>query len=56
MSFTKNISKNLRNNYSLKLLDSAKKSTIDAIKTVWIRAIEKTAEATLDLIGNKNCR
>ena len=36
-----------------KLLDSAKKSTTDAIKTASKRAIQKTAEATRDLIGNK---
>ena len=35
------------------LLDSAKKSTTDAIKTASKRAIQKTAEATGDLIGNK---
>ena len=36
-----------------KHLDTAKKSTIDAIKTASKRAIQKTAEATGDLIGNK---
>ena len=30
-----------------------KKSTKNAIKTTWKRAIQKTAEATGDLIGNK---
>ena len=44
--------KNLSNKYSEKLLDSAKKSTTDAIKTASKRAIQKTAETT-DLIGNK---
>ena len=38
---------------AIKLLDSAKKSTTDAIKTASERAIQKTAEATRDLIGNK---
>ena len=38
---------------SNKLLDSAKKSTTDAIKTASKRAIQKTAEATSELIGNK---
>ena len=33
LSFTKNMGKSLSNKYSLKLLDSAKKSTTDAIKT-----------------------
>ena len=32
LSFTRNMGKNLRNKYSQKLLDSAKKSTTDAIK------------------------
>ena len=36
-----------------KLLDSAKKSTADAIKTASKRAIQKSAEATGDFIGNK---
>ena len=43
----------LSNKYGQKLLDSAKKSTTDAIKTASKRAIQKTAEATGDLIGNK---
>ena len=33
--------------------NTPKKSTTDAIKTVSKRAIQKTAEATGDLIGNK---
>ena len=45
--------KNLRNKYSQKLLDTTKKSTTDAIKTASKRAIQKTAEATGDLIDNK---
>ena len=45
--------KSLSNKYSQKLVDSAKKSTADAIKTASKRAIQKTAEATGDLIGNK---
>ena len=36
-----------------KLIDRAKKSTTDAIKTASKRAIQKTAEPTSDLIGNK---
>ena len=51
--FAKNIGKNLINKYSRKLLDNAKKSTTDAIKTASKRAIQKTAETTGDLIGNK---
>ena len=53
LSFAKNMSKNLSNRYGQKRLDSAKKSTIDAIKTASKRAIKKTAEVTCDLIGNK---
>ena len=45
--------KSLSNKYGQKLLDSAKKSTTDAIKTASKKAIQKTAEATGDLIGNK---
>ena len=37
----------------VKNLISAKKPTTDAIKTVSKRAIQKTAEATSELIGNK---
>ena len=43
----------LSNMYSQKLLDSAKKYATDALKTVSKRAIQKTAEAAGDLIGNK---
>ena len=53
LSFAKNMGKNLSNKYGQKLLDSAKKSTTDAIKTASERAIQKTAEATGDLTGNK---
>ena len=53
LSFAKNIGKNVSNKYSQKLLDNAKKSTIDEIKTTSKRASQKTAEATGDEIGNK---
>ena len=53
MSFAKNRGKNLSNKYSQKIIDTAKKSETDAIKTVSQRAIQKTAEATGDLVGNK---
>ena len=46
MSFAKNMVKNF------KLLNSAKTSTTDAIKTASKRVIQKTAEATGDLIDN----
>ena len=51
--FAKNISKNLSNKYGQKLLDSAKKSTAEAIKTASKRAIQKTAQAAGDLIDHK---
>ena len=53
MSFAKNIGKNLSNKYGQKIIDTAKKSTTDAINTASKRAIQKTAEATGNLIGNK---
>ena len=51
--FAKNMDKSLSNKYGQKRLDSAKKSTTDAIKTASEKAIQKTAEVTADLIGNK---
>ena len=62
LSFAKNmgthatkVAKNLGNKYNhkYKLLDSAKKSTTDAIKTAPKRAIQKLAAAAGDLIDNK---
>ena len=53
LSFAKNMGKSLSNKYGQKLLDNAKKSTTDVIKTASKRAIQKKAEATGDLIGNK---
>ena len=53
LSFAKNMGKSLSNKYGQKLIDSAKKSTTDAIKTASKRAIQKTAEVTGDLLGNK---
>ena len=47
------ISKNLSGKYSQKLLDHAKRSTADALEIISKRAIQKTAEATGDLIGSK---
>ena len=43
----------LSNKYENKLFDTIKKSTTDAIITASKKAIQKTAEATGDLIGNK---
>ena len=53
LSFAKNMGKSLSNKYGQKLLDSAKKSATDPIKIASKRAIQKTAEATGDFIGNK---
>ena len=54
LSFAKNIGQSLSNKYGQKLLDSSKKFTTDAIITAPKRAIQKTAEAAGDLIGNKS--
>ena len=53
LSFAKNMGKNLSNKYDQKRLDRAKKSTTNAIKTASKRAIQTTAEAPGDLLGNK---
>ena len=49
MSFARSMS----NKYGKKLVDTAEKSATDAIKTASKRAIQITAEATSDLVGNK---
>ena len=49
MSFARSMSKK----YGKKLVDTAKTSATDAIKTASKRAIQKTAEATDELDGNK---
>ena len=48
----KNICNNLNRKNGQKLLDHAKHSAKDVIKTSSKRVIQKTAEATGDLIGN----
>ena len=53
LSFEKNMGTHLSSKYGQKLLDSAKKSTTGAIKTASKRAIQRTAEETGYLIGNK---
>ena len=60
LSFAKNIgtyatkvAKKMRNKYSQKLLDSAKKFSRDPMKIISKRAIQKTAELTGYLISNK---
>ena len=50
----KNISQTLSGKYSQKPLYHAKQSAIDALKIASKKAIQKTAEATSDLIGIKN--
>ena len=52
-SISKNVSKNLSHKYTQTLLDHAKQSTIDALKTTSKRLIQRVLEATGDLIGNK---
>ena len=49
----KNINKNLCRKCSQKILDHAKQSATYAFKTVSKTKIQKTAETTDDLIGNK---
>ena len=49
----KNISKNLSVKYSQNRLDHANIFATDALKTTSKTVIQKTAEATGDLIGNK---
>ena len=51
--YVKSMCKSLSNKCGQKLLGSAKKSTTDAIKTVSKIALQKRAEGTGDLIGNK---
>ena len=45
--------KQFGNKYGKKLIDTARKTGIDAAKTASKRVVRKTAEATRDLIGNK---
>ena len=60
LSFARNIgthattfAKNMSSKYGQKLANTAKKSATDAIKTASKRTIQKIAEATGDLVGNK---
>ena len=48
-----NSGRNLCNKYGQKLVDTAKKSTTDALESASKRAIQKKAEATEDLVGKK---
>ena len=47
------LAENLSNKHSQKPIDTTKKSTTDALNTASRRAIQKTTEATGDLIVNK---
>ena len=49
----KNISKNLSGKYGKKILNHAKQSAADALKTNSKRVIQRAAEWTGDLIGNQ---
>ena len=53
MSFAKNIFRNIGKKLSQKILDDAKQSATGAFKTASKRKIQKSVEATGDLIGNK---
>ena len=53
-NISKNISKILNIKYSQNVLDHAKQSATDGSETSSKRVIQKTAEATNDLIRNKN--
>ena len=46
------VAKSLNNKYGQKLADSVKKTATDAFKIASKRAIQKTAEATGDLVGS----
>ena len=45
--------RNFRDKYEKKLMDTSTKTGINAAKTASKRVVQKTAEATRDLIGNK---
>ena len=52
-NISKSITKNVSKKFSQKRIDHAKHFTINAVKATSKRAIQKTAVATGDLIGNK---
>ena len=47
------LQENLVTNMVKKLMDTVNKTGIDAAKTASKRVVQKTAEATEDIIGNK---
>ena len=48
-----NAAKKFGDKYGKNLMDTTKKSGLDAVKTASKRVVQKNAEATEDLIGNK---
>ena len=52
LSFAKNIGRKLSNKYGQKFVDTAKKSTTDALKIAGKQAIQKAAKASGDLGSN----
>ena len=52
LSFPRNIGKNVSNKYGQKLVDTARKSAADALQIAGKIAIQKTIEASGDLVGN----
>ena len=53
LSFGRNIGRNLSYKNGKKLVDTAKISATDAFKIASKSAIQKTAEATRDIVGNE---
>ena len=51
-NIVENISKHLSSKYGQKLLDCAKQSATDAIKTNWKTAIQNAAIGTINLISD----
>ena len=51
----KSISKDLIGKFSKTFIDHAKECATDALKTTSKRAIQKTAEATADLVAKNDC-
>ena len=47
------LARTLGDRYGKKLIDTATKTGVDAAKTASKRIVQKTAEATRDLIGNQ---
>ena len=52
-NLSKDINKILRRKHSQKRLDHAEKSATDALKTTTRKDIQRTAEGTVNLIGNE---